>query len=163
MERRPNFPDAFHGGKKLPPALLDQMRAARGRGEGNLLTREDWEDSGAVPCDAFGIPTTRRARGRERRKRRCARGDWGRGQAAGRQQETSSRKRRAGAARGEAAARPENPPGAGEAARRERRGASPLANALLGRGRRRAYWKRAGSSSRSMKSGSTRLRYCCQH
>lgn len=30
-------------------------------------------------------------------------------------------------------------------------------------GNGRAYWKRAGSGSRSMKSGSTRLRYCCQH
>lgn len=144
MERRPNFPDGFRGGKKLLPALLDQMRAARGRGEGTLSTR------------GLGRRTTRRARGSERRKRRCARGDRGRGQAAWRQQETSSRKRQAGAARGEAAARPENPPAAAEAARRERRGARPLASALLGRGRRRAYWKRAGSSSRSMKSGSTR-------
>lgn len=49
------------------------------------------------------------------------------------------------------------------AAPREREGAGALASALLGRAHRRAYWKRAGSGSRSMKSGSTGLRYCCQH
>lgn len=64
---------------------------------------------------------------------------------------------------GGAAVTRENPRRAGEAAPLESRGAVALASALLGRARRRAYWKRAGSSSRSMKSGSTRLRYCCQH
>lgn len=85
--------------------------------------------------------------------------DWGRRQAALREKEkTPGKKRRAGAARGRSCGPPPGPPSAAAA-----RGAWALASALLGRARRRAYWKRAGSCSRSMKSGSTRLRYCCQH
>lgn len=85
--------------------------------------------------------------------------DWGRRQGALREKEkTPGKKRRARASRGRSCGLPPGPPSAAAAW-----GAWALASALLGRARRRAYWKRAGSCSRSMKSGSTRLRYCCQH
>lgn len=165
-----NFLDGLEGGK-LPRALFDQTRT--------MGTRErrspENERAGRTPAPrgaalrGFADSARRRALRGERRTR-CARA-----RARGPRRWLAALLPEKALGRGRPGPRGENPRfdrwarreqakrRGGNAGETGRWGAGALASALLGRARRRAYWKRAGSGSRSMRSGSTRLRYCCQH
>lgn len=153
------FP-GFEGGKKLPRALLDQLWAVRARGRRLLKDKRAGRMRVPGPRNVFS-PAEPAARSAENGVR-CGAGEDGRQPLNG---ERKPRRGRGGLGpvRGRSCGQMRGPARSWGAARREREGAGALASALLGRAHRRAYWKRAGSGSRSMKSGSTGLRYCCQH
>lgn len=165
---RSNYLDGVGGGKKLPRALFDQTRALgtrERRSPGNERagrTLAPAPSGAAAPRTQPGAESSAGSAGSGTR----ARGLW-RGRAALRLEKALGRGRL-----GPREEKPRPDPWArreqgkwrgGSAGETGRCGAGALARALLGRARRRAYWKRAGSGSRSMRAGSTRLRYCCQH
>lgn len=150
------------GKKEVAP---DSVRSAGGR-YGSPRTSERGGLRRRVWCSSFADSATYRALRRELITR-CARARGPRGWLAALRLEKAL-----GKSWGRAVEKPQPDPWVrrepgkrrgGSAGETGRWGAGALASALLGRARRRAYWKRAGSGSRSMRSGSTRLRYCCQH
>lgn len=127
LRGNPTFLYGFDGGKKLPGTCWTRCGPRRpGR---RLFGNERAKDLGAFPGCGFSDPAPRRGRGGERRVRARELGERAGGPAA---VNAPRRKGRAAAARGGAEARPEHPPGAGQTARRARRGVGALGSGGAG-------------------------------